>query len=765
MSRNPLYFHPTVLGPDCSTERTARLRQHRFDSGYENRTEPPVYTRLAEETRQVFLEWERLHPALGRATALKYVAQHCPITLEPDTLLVGGEDPFFFNLMLPALNADRYSQVRSLAPDDASRQLRDAQVFSAPCFEGHITPGLEQVLGLGISGIRARLEDGQRLLHQQGEPNFEKDAFYQAGLIACQAVVDYAQRYRREAEVLASATDNVAWATVLHQSAAVLAFVPEQPARTLHEALQAYWIVYILVTLEMGGCTPGGGLGLGRLDQYLYPFYARDLETGSVTRAEALELIEQFLLCFRHVDYYTWHQQYTPGSQSSLGGVTPTGADACNDLTELILEASQRINMPAPYLSLRLYHDAPDRWWEIAGNYITSGLGFPVVNDDVLIPAMLRHGRSLADARDYICSCCYEHTIPGREAFHPSCCFVNLPVILELALNQGHSLQTGAALGIATPPALSLASFDDLLAAFWAQLHFVLDRLSALTNQADAAHSTYRRYPLMSLFIDDCTARAQDVCAGGARYNLTGCVVGGLPNTVNSMAAIRKVVYEDHLIGLAELLKVLKANFAGYDDQRRKLLSAPKWGNGIVRVDSLARIIVDRLYAELSVQRNARGGRWQLGLYSFVANHWMGQAAGASADGRKAGESLTRNLNPSCGTDRKGPTAVLNSLSAIDFTTAPDGCALDLRFDPADFISPEARQKFTGFLKAFVELGIMQVQISVVDTATLLDAQTHPERYPHLLVKVAGFSARFIDLSPQEQAEIIGRTNQRVYSL
>jgi pyruvate-formate lyase len=762
MNQNTLYFHPTVLGPDCSTERTARLRQRRFDAGYLPRPEPPEYTRLSEETRQVFLEWEQHHPALGRAKALEYVVQHCPITLEPDILLVGGEDPFFFNLMLPALNADLFSQVRSLAPDDASRRLRDEKVFSSPCFEGHITPGLEQVLGLGITGIRARLEEGQRLLHQHGEPDHEKDIFYQAGLIACLAVLNYTQRYRQEAEKLAAITDDASWAVELRKSAAVLAVVPEQPAHTLREALQAYWIVYILVTLEMGGCTPGGGLGLGRLDQYLYPFYARDLETGIVTRAEALELIEQFLLCFRHVDYYTWHQQYTPGSQSSLGGVTPTGADACNDLTEIILEASQRINMPAPYLSLRLYRDAPERWWEVAGNYIASGLGFPVVNDEVLIPAMLRHGRSLADARDYICSCCYEHTIPGREAFHPSCCFVNLPVILELALNQGHSIHTGAALGMTTPSASTFASFDDLLAAFWTQLHFVLDRLAALTNQADVAHSAYRRYPLMSLFIDDCTARAQDVCAGGARYNLTGCVVGGLPNTVNSLAAIRKLVYEDRLIKLTELVDVLKTDFSGYEDLQRKLLVAPKWGNGIERVDSLAGIIVDRLYAELSVQRNGRGGRWQLGLYSFVANHWMGQAAGASADGRKAGESLTRNLNPSWGTDRKGPTAVLNSLSAIDFTTAPDGCALDLRFDPVDFISREARQKFTGFLKAFVELGIMQVQISMVDTATLIDAQAHPDHYPHLLVKVAGFSARFIDLSPQEQAEIIGRTNQRI---
>jgi formate C-acetyltransferase len=179
-------------------------------------------------------------------------------------------------------------------------------------------------------------------------------------------------------------------------------------------------------------------------------------------------------------------------------------------------------------------------------------------------------------------------------------------------------------------------------------------------------------------------------------------------------------------------------------------------------VDELARLVAEKLYTELEGQRNARGGRWQLGLYSFITNHWMGQACGASADGRPAGESLTRNLNPTWGSDRKGPTAILKSLSHIDFTLAPDGCSLDLRFEPADFDAPETRQKFTAFLKAFVELGVMQMQISVAGTEELLDARLHPEKYPFLMVKVAGYSARFIDLSPEEQDELIGRSMQRL---
>ncbi len=759
------YFRPSALGPDCSTPRSARLRQRRFDLAYAGLSEPESYTKLAQETRQVYLDWEKVHPALGRARALLHVVENCELPLEPEALFLGGENPFFFNLMLPALQADRYSRYAVLPPEPLAAKLR-GKLYQAPCFDGHITPGLEYLLGLGISGYQARIADAVRACQQSGllySPGGEElRRFYEAASLSCEAVLAYANRNRQAALELAASASDAAWADELRQAAAVLERVPLQPAHTLREAMQSYWIAYILVTLEMGGCTPGGGLGLGRIDQFLYPYYERDLQSGRLTRLEALELMEQFLLCFRHVDYFTQHQLYTPGSQASLGGITSNGQDAFNELSELILEASLRINMPAPYISLRLYQSAPTRFWNAAASYIASGLGFPIVNDEVLIPAFLKHGRTLSDARDYICSCCYEHTIPGREAFHPSCCFVNLLMVLELALNEGRSLQTGESLGLSTPPAARVESFEQLLDAFWQQVHFVIDRLVFLTNAADAAHSAYRRYPLMSLFIDDCLGKGKDVCSGGARYNLTGCVVGGLPNVANSLAAIRSLVFEQKLVSLPELVAALQADFDGYEKLQRQLLAAPKWGNGLVEVDDLAGEVAQRLYRELEGQRNARGGRWQLGLYSFVANHWMGEVAGASADGRNSGEIVTRNLNPTWGSDRLGPTAVLQSLSQVDFRLAPDGCSLDLRFSPSDFSTPAGRQKLVGFLKAFVDLGVMEMQISVVDTETLLDAQQHPQRYPHLLVRVAGYSARFIDLTPEEQTEIISRTLKRL---
>jgi pyruvate-formate lyase len=752
------YFRPSILGPDCSTPRTGRLREKRFQLGYASLSEPAEYTSLAERAAHVYLEWEKISPALGRARALYYVVEHAPISLEEDCLFFGGENPFFFNLMLPALSLDGFSRYKDKAPKVQADRLRIAGLFASPCFDGHITPGLEQIGVFGVNSYRKHI--AQAYAFHQTSPEFHRETtlFFEASVIACDALSLYAKRYLQAASELADQCQNKEREEELRQSMDILSRVPENPAQTLREALQSYWIAYILVTLEMGGCTPGGGLGLGRMDQYLYPYYARDLSEGTLDRSQALELIEQFLLCFCHIDYFTSHQQYTPGSQASLGGIMPTGQDGFNDLTELILEASLRINMPAPYISLRLYKDAPRRFWDIATSYIASGLGFPVVNDEVIISAFLRHGRSLQDARDYICSCCYEHTIPGREAFHPSCCFVNLLFILELALNQGHSFLSGERLGLATPPAEAFTTFQMVTETFWEQVHFVFSSLTHLTNQADAAHSRLRRYPLMSLFIDDCLQKGLDVCAGGARYNLTGCVVAGLPNVVNSLAAIRQVVFEEHYCTLEELVQAMKDNFISHDQLHQRLLAVPKWGNGIEEIDQLAGQVAEGLYQELASTRNARGGRWQLGLYSFVANHWMGEAVGASADGRRAGEIVTRNLNPSWGSDLNGPTAVLESLSKIDFTLAPDGCSLDLRFNPADLNTSQGREKFTGFLKAFVDLGIMEMQISVVDTQTLLDAQLHPERYPHLLVRVAGYSARFVDLSPAEQKEIISRT-------
>ena len=756
-----LYFRAPNCGPDCSTPRSARLRERRFRMGLEKRDIPEHYLQLQEEAKQIYVENAIIDPGLARARALRHIVDNCDVTIEKDTVFLGGEDPFFFNLMLPSLNSDGHARF-GRAPDEASERLRKASVFYAACFEGHITPGLDDVLSQGIAGILSRIEDRLSDFRPESPESMKQKLFWESALISCDAVLAYAKRYREEAEALAKSTDNLEKAAEWQEAAEVLRRVPENPAATFREALQSFWIVYTLVTLEMGGCVPGGGLGLGRLDQFLYPYYAKDIEEGRLTKEKALELMELFLLCFRHVDYYTGHQPFTPGSQASLGGVTPAGADASNELTSLIMEASLRIAMPAPYISLRLHKDAPEHYWQVATNYVVGGLGFPIVNDEVLVPAMLRHGRSLEDARDYICSCCYENTIPGREAFHPNASYLNLPLVLELALNRGKSLLTDEQLGFNTPEPEDFSTFSDVMESFEQQFHYVCDRLVSLVNYADESHIANRHYPAMSLFMDDCIARGKDVCAGGAHYNMTGCIVAGLPNVVNSLMAIKECIFSKKQMTMSELMAALRTNFDGQEQLRRQLLAAPKWGNGDNNVDALATDVTEMLYSEFRHRTNPREGRWQLALYSFVANLSLGTAVGASADGRQARMLLTRNLNPSWGTDRQGSTATLRSLSSIDFTKFPNGSSLDLRFDPAPLLTKEGRAKFAGFLKAFVELGVMTMQISMVDEETLRNAQQHPENYPHLMVKVAGYSARFIDLGPEEQEEIIRRTTQQI---
>ena len=757
------YFQPPQSGACCSTPRSARLRQRRFNMRYVDCDESVAYRELAAAAKNLLLAAEEEDLSLARARAMAYVVEHCPMTLEQDAFLIGGEEPHLFNVLLPALYADRYARSRTASPNHATVQgMLEGQLITSPCFEGHITPGLETLLALGTDGLRWRLHEQRARYTAISPEDTARLHWYDAALLSCENIDRYADRLAQEARERAASTDDPAWAAELRTAAAVLENVPRRPAETLHEALQAYWLAYILVTIEMGGCMPGGGLGLGRPDQYLYPYYCRDLATGRLTRAEALELIEGWLLNFQHCDYYTWHAIYTVGSQASLGGVTPSGADASNELTELILEASLRIHMPTPYISLRLHQDAPERFWQAAANFVIGGLGFSIVNDEVLIPAFLRHGRSLTDARDYICSCCYEFTIPGREAFNPSGTFLNLPAVLDLALHEGRLPLPGAHVGLPTPPATNFRSYDDLRNAFDRQLAFIIDTAIAYVNDDDRLRVAGRRFPMMSLFVDDCIAAGEDVCAGGARYDLTGMIIAGAPNVINSLAAITHCVFDTGRLTMEDMLAAIDNDFVGHEQTRSLLQRAPKWGNGDDLTGTIAHDITDRIYQHVSRHANARGGCWQAALYSFVANQFLGNLVGATPDGRGKGDLLTRNLNPTLGTDREGPTAVLQSLAHIDFTQFPNGGTLDLRFDPTPFLAEQGRSAFVAFLKSFVALKVMQMQISMVDTDTLLDARQHPEKWPDLMVKVAGYSARFVDLSESEKDEVIGRSMQLI---
>lgn len=746
------YYQLPNQGAKCSTPRSQTLRKRRLDMAYENPPRPQLYDNISELAKNIIHANQEESPAIARALALRAVIEKAPIELDENSIFLGGENPFFYNLMHQALTSDAYGSTWYSLMTDMDKKRNDVFLISFPCFDGHITPGCSFILSQGTTGLRFRVSEQLENARSQGEASII--GFYEGMLLSLDNIEYFAEAL---ADAAMKGTN-----PELMKSADILRRVPKGPAQTYREALQAYWIIHVLITLEMGGCMPGGGIGLGRPDQYLYPYYENDIKSGLITRDEALEYTELFLLNFSHNDYYTTHQIYTPGTQGSLCGITPTGSDATNDLSLLFMEVSLRIQMPAPYLSIRLNKRMSDASYQAAANYITGGLGFPVVNDEVLIPAFLRHGRSLYDANDYICSCCYENTIPGREAFNPNSFYFNLSMLLEALLNNGCSIKSGERLISSDVDLSTMNSFESLLDAYLVIMETVLRETIEMARRAEAHLMSRRAYPLMSLFMEDCIAKGRDINNGGSRYNMTGIIVSAIPNIVNSLAAIREVVYNQKVINLTELAAALRYNFEGYENLRLLLKKAPKWGNGNQDVDHLATIITDHLYEVARRETNPRGGRYQLALYSFVANVPMGERMGASADGRLSGEILTRNLNPTWGTDRNGPTEVLRSLSAIDMTKFPNGTSLDLRFDPTPFETQEGRDKFAGFLKGMVELKVMQMQISFVNTETLIKAKANPEKYPNLMVKVAGYSARFADLSEIEKNELIGRSSQRL---
>lgn len=745
------YHQPPNSGEKCSTPRSRALRRLRFDMAYQTPQIPPVYEKISREALSIVEKRQAFSPSAARAEALAYVVGHSPVELCEHSIFLGGENPFFYNLMFEALVKDAFGSSAPSLLSGVEIHRQEAFMTSGICFDGHITPGCDFILQQGTQGLRRRISE-------LSDANSENEAAreYEAMLSALDSIERYADR-------LSAAAGASEWEDI-REAGKILENVPKKPAETFREALQSYWIIHTLITLEIGGCCPGGGIGLGRPDQYLYPYYAKDIENGVLTKKQALEYAELFLLNFRHNDYYTPHQMFTPGTHGSLCGITPAGADATNDLSLVFMEASLRIQMPAPYLSVRLNKKMSEKSILAASDYITGGLGFPVVNDEVLIPAFLRHGRSQSDANDYICSCCYENTIPGRESFNPNGFYYNLASVLECFLNGGGTINYGKAL-LGEDRSAELSVYGDFGSFFSGYLHHVKEVLAETIKTAgkiDAHLKTRRSYPLMSMFIEDCISKGKDVCAGGARYNLTGIIVSGLTNTVNALSAVNDVIFEKKAASLSELSGALRGNFEGYDSLRTKLLAAPKWGNGDAETDSLAARITDALYDTAKSFRNARGGRYQLALYSFCANIEMGRRMGASADGRLAGQVLTRNLNPTPGTDKNGPTEILRSLSVIDMTKFVNGTSLDLRFDPTPYQSEDGRKKFADFLRGMMELGVMQIQCSFADTETLLDARKNPRLYPDLMVKVAGYSARFVDLSDIEKDELIARTSQRL---
>ncbi|MHC4986201.1 MAG: pyruvate formate lyase family protein, partial [Planctomycetota bacterium] len=494
-------------------------------------------------------------------------------------------------------------------------------------------------------------------------------------------------------------------------------------------------------------------LSLGRLDQYLHPFYQADLADGRLNKAEAEEIVQALWLKFGALKGA--YQNVT------LGGCDADGNYLGNDLTVMGLRASARLKMDQPLVSFRWHPAMPEALWEPVLDLIGEGLGFPAMfNDEVVIDAKCRVGLDRADAADYGAVGCVEMTAGGREWSQTEAVRINWAKALELMLNDGVCMLTGTATPFRSDrPLAELAAFDDFLASYKRVFGRLIDMAAEWTIVRDEGFPLLQPTPFLSSTMTGCLECGRDVSAGGTTYNLLTMNSCGMADTADSLLAIKHLVYDRGELTLAELVDSLRNNFAGADDLRASLADAgPHFGTDRDEADLLVKDLAELLHERLADFRNVRGGGYQIGMYTVDSHAWLGKATGALPSGRPAGVSLASGLSPRQGADTAGPTAVVRSLTKLDHSQFGNGMVLDIKFSPSIFDDLQGRQALRKLIETYFTLGGLEIQFNVIDRKTLLAAQSRPEEFRDLVVRVSGFSAYFVDLDSVCQDEIIART-------
>ena len=706
-------------------------------------------------------KWHHLPAVLRAARALEHLLGNMPIEVRPGELIVGAvpmSDP-------PAekkaeieeagriLNQHNLGLAFANLITEQERVGLDTLTYTAGAMTGHTAINNEKVLQRSLLGIKADVQNCLDAVSPVAPEAPEKRIFYQACLIALDAAVRFAERYAELAEQMARAEADAARASELREIARVCRKVPAHPAETFHEALQAVWMMHLLVAAETGwghGC-----FCPGRTDQYCWPHLKRDLESGRLTREQAMELLE--CLFVKYGDY---------GATSSpqvmiIGGQRADGSDASNELTYMCLEASRELRILHPSLALSYHKGTPERLLEAAADTLRAGCSYPFIfNDEVIVPGLTEVGVSREDAVGYVPCACVEISVGGRCNAWVASGYHNWGKMLELALHDGVDPATGRQVGPATGRFEQMRTFDELKEAVKRQIaHFVEIEVRSY-NLLDKLMGDEFPVPLLSCVVEDCIEKGRHYFDGGARYNFIEPEAVGPANVADSLMAVKRLVFERKTLNRDDLLSALKENFAGREDLRQRLMhDAPKFGNDDDEVDGVLVEFVDFWCDEVRKHRNVRGGPYLPGFLCWIMHGVLGERVGALPDGRRAGEALSAHLGPSPGYDRKGPTAVIKSVSKNDLSRALGGVVLNLKFLPRQ-LEGESRGKFVKLLRAAFGQGIFEVQITVVDSKTLRAAQREPGKYADLVVRVGGYSAYFTTLARNLQEEIIARTEQ-----
>ncbi len=675
---------------------------------------------------------------------------------------------------------------------------------------GHVTVKYWEVLETGFEGI---MEKAQKELDgcSVGDGNYaRKSHFLEAVILSCKAVIDYAGRYAKLAQEMAAQTSDPVRKQELFVIAENCSRVPAKGAQNFYEACQSFWFVQQLLQME----SSGHSISPGRFDQYMYPYYKKDMEAGTITREFAQELMDCIWVKLndlnkcRDAASAEGFAGYSLFQNLIAGGQNKEGEDVTNDLSVMCIQASMHVHLPAPSLSVRVWNGSPHEFLIKAAELTRTGIGLPAYyNDEVIIPALQNRGLSLEDAREYNIIGCVEPQKAGKtEGWHDAA-FFNMCRPLELVFSNG--MDKGEMVGIPTGDVTQMKNFDEFFDAYKKQMEYCISLLVNADNAIDVAHAERCPLPFLSCMIDDCLKEGKSVQEGGAVYNFTGPQGFGIANMADGLFAIRKLVYEDKKVSMKELKEALAWNYdKGLDaqsagDMTEMIMKAmqkagrnvdastaegllktfmgmkpgeqktrrfkeihdmidevPKFGNDIPEVDYFAREVAYTYSKPLQKYNNPRGGKFQAGLYPVSANVPLGGQTGATPDGRYAHTPVADGVSPSAGKDVKGPTAAATSVSRLDHFIVSNGTLFNQKFHPSALSGREGLEKFVALIRGYFDQKGMHMQFNVVDRQTLLDAQEHPEKYKHLVVRVAGYSALFTTLSRSLQDDIIRRTEQ-----
>ncbi len=613
---------------------------------------------------------------------------------------------------------------------------------------GHFLPDYGNMIRLGIKGYMETLHETRNDLHA-------------AALIACEGLADYANRLSGEAMSLAGAETDPVRRRELEEMSRICAKVPLEPAETLHEALQSLWLTHLAVCLE----GLNSAISLGRVDQYLYPYYRADIEAGRLTRDQALELLlcfsaktteHMFLLSSRVSEY---HGGYLVAQAATVGGVDKEGRDAVNDLTYVFLDVMELSGLRDPNYMARISEANPEAYVKRCVEVACRGNAVPgLFNDEATIRSLVAHGYPVEEARDYGVVGCVEPTMPGRSFCSTDAALFNLPLCLSLALNRGREPGRWLRTGARTKDPASFRTMDDVLDAFRAQVEFLVDRLVRDIHIIEQANADFHPTPFSSMLVKGCLESGRDVTAGGALYNSSGIQGVGIADVADSLAALDEVVFRKRSHGMAEVIEAVNADFQGADRLLAELRAAPKFGNDHALPDAYAGQVARIFHEALARHTSTRGGAYIPGFYSSSTHVGFGRRTGALPSGRKAGQPFAASLGCCNGCDREGPTALFNSVARVDPRLSPNGYALNMRFDVPSLRGGRAADTMTALTRGYFASGGMEVQLNVLDPEVLADAREHPGRHPGIVVRVAGYCAYFDDLPLTVKDEIIART-------